>query len=180
MIITIEQLKQKKACAEGIVWFKKQYGNSINRAVLTNDLITAKKYGWFKWMIKYLCDDIELERKIEMGIKCALVVYTEESFVDWANNWLSGINRDKSAAWSAWAKSARSAAEAAVTEAWSAAEAAAVWSAAKAAAAAADAVWSAAKAAEAAEWSAEAAELVAEANETQKQEIIDVILSYVN
>jgi len=166
MIITIEQLKQADACAECIVWFEKQYGNSINRTVLVNDLINAKKYNLLKWMIKYLGDDIEVERKIEMGIKCALVVYTEESFVDWANSWLSGINRDRSAAWAAWAKSARSAAveaetEAAAWSAWSAAVEAAAEAASSSAAAAADAAWAA-------------------VNETQKQEIIDIILSYVS
>ena len=181
MIITIEQLKQKKACAEGIAWFKERYENSINRSVLTNDLITAKKYGWFKWMIEHLCDDIEVERKIEMAIKCALVVYQEEPFVDWANSWLSGINRDRSAAKAAAQKAAAALAAARSAEAiesaeWSALAAAAVESAAWSAWAAEAETWSAEEsAAKAAAWAAAAAAWSAAEAEANK-----VILSYVS
>jgi hypothetical protein len=39
--------------------------------------------------------DISLNQKIAFGILCALEVYKEDSFVKWANNWLSNIDRSK-------------------------------------------------------------------------------------
>ena len=96
------------------------------------------------------------EHRVAFGILCALEVYNVPEFVSWAQAWLSGENRSRSAARSAEsaARSAESAAESAarsaVSAAWSAAESAA-WSAAWSAAE--SAAWSA----ESAAWSATAA-----------------------
>jgi hypothetical protein len=73
-----------------------------------------------------------LEQKVTFGIKCALLVCKDPSFVKWVNAWLDGTDRTKESAWSAWS------AYAAADVAWSAAAAAAcgaAWSAAAAAAA---------------------------------------------
>jgi len=81
-------------------------------------------------------------QRIAFGIYCALAVYREESFVEWAENWLSGKDRSaRSAAWSA--------AHVARSTGWSAARSAA-WSAARSAA------WSAAGVAPPSPWSAAA------------------------
>ncbi len=83
---------------------------------------------------------ITTEQRTEIAIRRSLMVYKEESYKEWAENWLSGKDRAESAAWSArsavWSAvwSARLAAESA---AWSAAESAA-WSAGSAAESAAD------------------------------------------
>jgi len=42
--------------------------------------------------------EISLNQKISFGILCSLEVYKEESYVKWANDWLSGRNRTASAA----------------------------------------------------------------------------------
>jgi len=39
-----------------------------------------------------------LEMKVEFAIRCALSVYSEKSFVEWANKWLSGEDRSKESA----------------------------------------------------------------------------------
>jgi len=38
------------------------------------------------------------EQYIEFAIRCAMAVYSEPSFVEWANNWLDGTNRTAIAA----------------------------------------------------------------------------------
>jgi len=42
---------------------------------------------------KITIPDITIEQKIKFAIYCALEVYTEYSFIKWANNWLLGKNR---------------------------------------------------------------------------------------
>jgi len=77
-----------------------------------------------------------LEQRIKFAIKCALLVYKEESFVQWAVSWLSGKDRTAYVAYVA----ARAAADAAAFAAAYAAAYAAADAAARAAAdAAADA-----------------------------------------
>jgi hypothetical protein len=44
---------------------------------------------------------ITKEQRIKIAILCALEVYHEASFVTWANNWLSGKDRSKDAAYNA-------------------------------------------------------------------------------
>jgi hypothetical protein len=39
------------------------------------------------------------EMKVEFAIRCALEVYKEESFVEWASNWLSGKDRSEESAY---------------------------------------------------------------------------------
>ena len=41
---------------------------------------------------------ITLEQKIEFAIRCALVVYKSEKFINWANNWLSSKDRSRQSA----------------------------------------------------------------------------------
>ena len=78
---------------------------------------------------------VTTEQRIEVAIRCALVVCDEPGFRRWAEGWLSGADRTAEAA----------------EEAWAAAWAAAAWAAAEAAWAA----WAAAAAEEA--WAAKAA-----------------------
>ena len=120
------------------------------------------KSGWTQMrLVKTVkLPNITINQRIAYGIKCALAVYTDKLFVNWAENWLSGKDRSKEsaarAAWAAWA--AWAAAEAAAEAAWAAAEAAAetAWAtraaawAARAARATRAAAWAAAEAAEAA------------------------------
>ena len=40
-----------------------------------------------------------LEQKVEFGIRCALAVCSDEKFVKWANEWLSGEDRTESSAY---------------------------------------------------------------------------------
>jgi len=71
---------------------------------------------------------VTTEQRVRFAILCALSVYHEEGFVQWAENWLSGKDRSESAAWSAWStagSAAWSAAWSAVGRARSAAESAA-------------------------------------------------------
>ncbi len=78
--------------------------------------------------------EITTEQRVEIAIRCALTVYSNPSFVLWANNWLSGKDRSAAAA----AAAARAAAA-------RAAEAAAVAAAEVAAGAAAEVAWAARK-----------------------------------
>ena len=64
--------------------------------------------------------DITIEQKVAFAIYCALEVYSEKTFVVWANNWLSGKDRSCETAealaasyWSAAAATATTAAAAA-------------------------------------------------------------------
>ena len=118
--------------------------------------------------------ELTTEQKVEVGIRCALQVYAELDFVQWAEKWLKNIDRSKAVAEAAAraAEAAARAAEAAARAAEAAAEAAAraAEAAAWAAAEAARAAWAAAEAAraawaaaEAAAWAAEAAARAAEA-----------------
>ena len=60
---------------------------------------------------------ISLNRRIDIAIKCALAVYKEASFVQWANDCLSGKDRSKESAAAAAAAAARAAARAAAAAA---------------------------------------------------------------
>ena len=44
---------------------------------------------------------ITREQRVEIAIKCALVVCQDKDFVQWAENWLSGKDRTEAAAWDA-------------------------------------------------------------------------------
>ena len=96
---------------------------------------------------------VTLEQRIKFGILCALEVYKDAKFVQWANNWLDGTDRSRAAANAAYA-AARAAADAAADAAY-------------AAAATADAAYAATNAAKSAAYAAYAAE-----RENQKQDII--------
>jgi len=85
---------------------------------------------------------VTTEQRIRFAILCSLKVYSDPAYVKWAEGWLSGEDRSKSAAGAA-AREAEVAAEAAAREA----EVAASWAAA----------WAAAGAARAAAWAARAA-----------------------
>ena len=104
--------------------------------------------------------EVTLEDRVGFGILCALEVYGEKGFVEWAERWLTGENRTVGAAETA-AGAAETAAGAAAWAAEAAARAAAgaaaweVWAAARVAAGAAD--WAAWAAARAADWAARAA-----------------------
>jgi hypothetical protein len=52
--------------------------------------------------------EISINTRVRFGILCALQVYKNESFVNWAKDWLSGNNR--AAAWAANAAAAAAAA----------------------------------------------------------------------
>ena len=84
-----------------------------------------------------LLPEISTEKRVEFAIRCALQVYKDESFVQWANQWLEGTDRSREAARAAEAAEAAWAAEAARAAAWAA---------------------EAARAAETAAWAARAAE----------------------
>lgn len=88
---------------------------------------------------------ITTKQRVRFAILCALEVYKEKTFVDWADGWLSGKDKSESAAESA----ARSAARSAAWSAESAAESAA-WSAWSAESAARSAAESAAESADSA------------------------------
>jgi hypothetical protein len=70
---------------------------------------------------------ITQEQRVRISIYCALTQYNDPAFVKWANDWLSGKDRSKEAAWAA-AAAAWAAEAAAAAEAWAAARAAA-WAA---------------------------------------------------
>jgi hypothetical protein len=103
--------------------------------------------------------EITREARIRFAIACALEVYSEATFVQWACVWLSGKDRSAEAAEPAAARAARAAAAAAEeAAAWAARAAeAAAWSAAASEAAEAWAAWSAAA------WAAWSAAAAAEA-----------------
>lgn len=88
---------------------------------------------------------ITAEQRVKFAILCALKVYENDNFRTWANQWLEGADRTRTAAWAAaWAAAAAA----------RAAARAAKWAAADAAWAAADVEWAAENAARAAEWAA--------------------------
>ena len=86
--------------------------------------------------------EITIEQRVTIAIRCALMVYQEATFTQWATSWLSGKDRSRESAWAA-ADAAEAAVAAAArtasAAAW-AAVAAAARTAAAAASAAADAV----------------------------------------
>ncbi len=93
------------------------------------------------------------EQRVKFAILSALQVEQNQTFVAWAQTWLSGQDRSKTAAKEA-AETAARAAEAAEAAAWAAGEAAWATEAARAAARAAWAAAWAAEAARAAAWAA--------------------------
>ena len=102
---------------------------------------------------------VTLEQKVAFTIYCALEVYSEETFVVWANNWLSGKDRR----WRA-AGEVTAATRSAYWASTAAAEAAEATEAAAAAAAAARAAY----------WSAAAAEVKLDFDSLIKKAGIDV------
>jgi hypothetical protein len=96
---------------------------------------------------------VTMEQRVKFGILCALEVYDDAKFVQWAAKWLDGADRSKKAA--AWAADAARAAAAWAADAAARADADAAWAADAAARADADAAWAAAWAAAA--WAAAAA-----------------------
>ncbi|MDD5220897.1 MAG: hypothetical protein PHV11_10045, partial [Candidatus Bipolaricaulis sp.] len=69
--------------------------------------------------------EITTNQRVRFAILCALKAYPEPSFVEWANNWLSGKDRSQAAEAAAWAAEAAAwaaagAAEAAAWAAWAA------------------------------------------------------------
>ena len=89
-----------------------------------------------------------IEQRVKFGILCALAVYRDEAFGEWAWKWLSGEDRSRAAAEAAAeaARAARAAAEAAWTARAARAAARAARAARAAARAAAEAAWTAAEA----------------------------------
>jgi len=86
------------------------------------------KYGFTKMRLleELPLPEITTTQRVAFGILCALEVYKEPRFVEWAQNWLSGKDRSQKAAeaawaagavaevaWAAWAEAARAAAWAA-------------------------------------------------------------------
>jgi antitoxin component YwqK of YwqJK toxin-antitoxin module len=48
--ITIQDLKEKKACKKGIDWFKENFGEETNINTLKNELIKQKEYNYLWWV----------------------------------------------------------------------------------------------------------------------------------
>ena len=96
--------------------------------------------------------EITNNQRIRFAILCALEVYLDGAFINWANDWLSGVDRSANAA-NAAAYAANAAVNAAASAAANAAASAAAY-AANAAASAASAAASAANAANAAAYAA--------------------------
>ena len=68
---------------------------------------------------------ITLEQRVEIGIRCAMTVYKNTAWLDWAQKWISGEDRTKKSATAAtYAAAANAAANAAAEAANAAAEAA--------------------------------------------------------
>jgi len=114
---------------------------------------------------------LSTEQRVEIAIRCALVVCKEESFVVWANNWLNGKDRSWAAAEvqrSVWAAAA-----------WAVESAAAAWAESAAEEAARTAAWAVESAVEAAArtapWAARAARAAAEAG-NMPINILEIIL----
>ena len=66
------------------------------------------------------------ERRVEIAIRCSLLVYRDPQYVAWAESWLTGTDRSAAAATAAWAAAAATARSAAATWAAAAVAAAAV------------------------------------------------------
>ena len=84
-------------CKNSQLWESEVKGKTItdNCKVGCKQLTTLKQVD---------LPEITTEQRITIAIKCALKVYQEPSFVQWANDWLSGEDRTKEAAnASAWA-----------------------------------------------------------------------------
>jgi hypothetical protein len=64
------------------------------------------------------------EQRVAYAIHCALRVYVEETFVCWAHNWLSGVDRSEKSVWAVKAEWASSVAAWSSRSAWSAVDAA--------------------------------------------------------
>ena len=65
----------------------------VERKNLTDN---GLKEGWTRMRLIKELDIPEVSRiqKVAFGILCALKVYQNEKFVEWANNWLSGKDRN--------------------------------------------------------------------------------------
>ena len=123
--------------------------------------------------------EITTAQRVKFALYCALEVYRDEVFVQWANYWLNGKDRTESAAsaarsaesaaWSA----ARSAAWSAESAAWLAASAAE--SAARSARSAARAAARSARSAESADWSAARAAARSAAEAAESAATIDFV-----
>jgi hypothetical protein len=59
--------------------------------------------------------DVTLEQRVEVAVRCALKVYFDARWVEWAEKWLSGEDRSEATAAAAW-DTARTAWDAAVIE----------------------------------------------------------------
>ena len=53
--ITLEYLRKRKACDDGIAWFESKYGDSeVTSDVLLEDLYRDKIYSWILWATRNL------------------------------------------------------------------------------------------------------------------------------
>lgn len=134
-----EELRAMRACREGISWAEATGVTSLDE--LWDALCASDKHDWLVWLALNAPavprEQVKafLDVTVERAIRRAIDVYTEPTFLTWAERWLSGEDRTVTAA--------RAAARAAAWAAWAAAAAAeagaAAWAAAEARAAAAEA-----------------------------------------
>ena len=90
MKITKEWLKKEGACADGFKWFIAKYPDGVDH----KDLYVAAQEidkGWGYWLLGHIGGT-------EFGIRCAMKVYFEPVWVQWANDWLSGKDRSAGSA----------------------------------------------------------------------------------
>jgi len=102
--VTLTWLEDQGACNAVKEWFAKHYPNGVGHRELYAAL-QPKHKGWGYWLLGRI-------GKAEFAIRCALWVYKEPTWVEWATRWLSGEDRTAATAAAAAAAADRAAADA--------------------------------------------------------------------
>jgi hypothetical protein len=88
MYIDEQWLYNNYACEDGIMWFYANHPNGAEHYVIYNELPCQ---DWKYWLLASMCG-------AEIAIRCALKVCNNTIFEEWANNWLSSLDRSSNSA----------------------------------------------------------------------------------
>ncbi len=89
MKITDQWLIMNSACEYGINWFNKNYPDGIDHKNLYKTLQAKTEINfkyWDIWLLAHIGG-------AELAIRCVMRIYTDPSWTQWANDWLSGKDR---------------------------------------------------------------------------------------
>ena len=73
MKLTLEWLKEKNACADGVAWYEKN-GTSTVAGTITK-LISAKKWDWANWLLTNAFDKMQCVEYAVFSARSVLKIY---------------------------------------------------------------------------------------------------------